>query len=197
LDEIRISSVARSAGWIATEYNNQSNPSGFAGFSSEYSVPAVTILSGAQAVNCGQSVTFSVSATGTPTPSYQWQFNGANIAGATNATFTIAAACPGNAGIYSMVLSNAAGVFTTDVQLAVNPFQIATFAFQTNDAMITWTTTGGQTNVVQATSDLTLPFTNLSTNIVIPGASATTTNYLDAGAATNSVTRYYRIMIVQ
>jgi hypothetical protein len=29
LDEVRISKTARSAGWIATEYNNQSNPSSF------------------------------------------------------------------------------------------------------------------------------------------------------------------------
>ena len=29
LDEVRISDTARSAAWIATEYNNQSNPGGF------------------------------------------------------------------------------------------------------------------------------------------------------------------------
>jgi hypothetical protein len=30
IDEVHVSDVARSAGWIATEYNNQSNPSAFA-----------------------------------------------------------------------------------------------------------------------------------------------------------------------
>jgi methylaspartate ammonia-lyase len=36
LDEVRVSSTARSAGWIATEYNNQSSPSTF------YTVGAAT-----------------------------------------------------------------------------------------------------------------------------------------------------------
>ena len=38
----------------------------------------------------GQSVTFTVAASGTAPLSFQWQRNGANIAGATSATFTIA-----------------------------------------------------------------------------------------------------------
>jgi hypothetical protein len=29
LDELRVSNIARSAGWIATQYNNQSNPATF------------------------------------------------------------------------------------------------------------------------------------------------------------------------
>ena len=67
---------------------------------------------------------------------------------------------------------------------------------QTNDALITWTTTGGQTNIVQATADLINGFTNLSPNIAIPGTSAVTTNYLDIGAATNGPARFYRILVV-
>ncbi|OHB17326.1 MAG: hypothetical protein A2544_01575 [Candidatus Zambryskibacteria bacterium RIFOXYD2_FULL_43_10] len=40
IDELRISSVARSADWIKTEYNNQSNPSGFANVGVEESCVA-------------------------------------------------------------------------------------------------------------------------------------------------------------
>ncbi|MBI2673814.1 MAG: DUF2341 domain-containing protein [Candidatus Zambryskibacteria bacterium] len=40
IDELRISSVARSADWIKTEYNNQSNPSGFANIGAEESCVA-------------------------------------------------------------------------------------------------------------------------------------------------------------
>ena len=39
LDEVRISNVARPAGWITTEYNNQSSPETFATFSSLPSAP--------------------------------------------------------------------------------------------------------------------------------------------------------------
>lgn len=35
LDEVRVSNIARNAGWVTTEYNNQSNPSGFLIFDTE------------------------------------------------------------------------------------------------------------------------------------------------------------------
>lgn len=38
VDEIRISNVARSAGWLATEFNNQSNPTGFYAVSEEETI---------------------------------------------------------------------------------------------------------------------------------------------------------------
>lgn len=45
IDELRISSVARSADWIGTEYNNQSSPSSFYSLGGEYSfggaIPAI------------------------------------------------------------------------------------------------------------------------------------------------------------
>ena len=36
IDEVRVSNIARSAGWIATEYANQNSPSTFCNVSSEY-----------------------------------------------------------------------------------------------------------------------------------------------------------------
>jgi hypothetical protein len=196
VDEVRISNLARSAGWLATEYNNQSNPTGFASLSSEWNDPAVITPPASRAVNAGQSVTFSVTASGTPAPSYQWQFNGANIAGATNAACTITPASSANNGLYSVIISNLAGaVTTTGVRLTVNPFQITSLEIQTNDVLITWTTTGGTTNVVQVTPNLAIAFTNLSPNNILPGAAAIVTNYLDLGGATNWPARFYRIKL--
>jgi len=40
-------------------------------------------------------------------------------------------------------------------------------------------------------------YPDVSSSIVIDGASDTTTNYLDFGAATNSPGRFYRIRLVQ
>jgi hypothetical protein len=59
------------------------------------------------------NATFTVSAIGIPTPSYQWLDNGTNIPAATNATYTIPAAYAGNAGSYSVIVSNAAGTVTS------------------------------------------------------------------------------------
>src|SRR5215470_8691948 len=50
--------------------------------------PLITTQPTNQTVTAGQPATFSVLATGTAPMSYQWQKNGANIAGATSASYT-------------------------------------------------------------------------------------------------------------
>ena len=44
LDEVRVSNIDRSAGWIATEYNNQNSPSTFETFGSPLQVPENLLL---------------------------------------------------------------------------------------------------------------------------------------------------------
>ena len=56
-------------------------------------------------VPAGSNATFSVLAGGISL-SYQWRFNGANIAGATNSSYSLTPAQPANAGNYSVVISN-------------------------------------------------------------------------------------------
>jgi hypothetical protein len=56
---------------------------------------------------------FNVTALGTPPPSYQWQFNDTNVAGATETSHTITSAQLGDAGNYSVVLSNFPGSVTS------------------------------------------------------------------------------------
>jgi hypothetical protein len=41
LDEVRVSTTVRAAGWVSTSYNNQSNPAGFHTFGAEESVASV------------------------------------------------------------------------------------------------------------------------------------------------------------
>src|SRR5256885_7781893 len=53
----------------------------------------------------GQNVTFAVGATGT-SPTYQWRFNGADISGATLASYSLANVQTSNAGNYSVVVTN-------------------------------------------------------------------------------------------
>jgi RHS repeat-associated protein len=57
-----------------------------------------------QIVPQGFNATFIVQATGTPTPSYQWQSNGVNIAGATSSSYSTP-----NPGTYSVIVANSAG----------------------------------------------------------------------------------------
>lgn len=62
----------------------------------------------------GQNGTFTVVATGTTPLSYQWRFNGSNLAGATQATL-VRSPIPGNLGNYDVVVSNACGSVTSNV----------------------------------------------------------------------------------
>lgn len=61
----------------------------------------------------GQSVSFTVSATGAAPLSYQWQKNQANIAGATAATYTISSSQAADAGSYRCVVTNSLGSVTS------------------------------------------------------------------------------------
>jgi hypothetical protein len=70
------------------------------------------LISGNGTILAGQSVTFSISASGNALK-YQWQLNGKNIAGATKASYTIAKVATTNAGSYQVVVTNAQGSVTS------------------------------------------------------------------------------------
>jgi alpha-tubulin suppressor-like RCC1 family protein len=57
----------------------------------------------------GLDATFAVDAAGTPPLSYQWQFNGADIPGATGSSYTVVNVQATNVGNYSVVITNVAG----------------------------------------------------------------------------------------
>ena len=71
--------------------------------------PSITGVPQDQTVNQGGSATFTVSATSSPAPTYQWRFNGTNISGATDSSYTKLNAQPADAGPYSVMVSNVAG----------------------------------------------------------------------------------------
>ena len=71
-------------------------------------------------VKVGQPATFSVTAAGMAPLTYQWQFGSANIAGATNASYTITSCTKANAGGYKVVVSSPGGkVTSTTAKLTV------------------------------------------------------------------------------
>lgn len=61
------------------------------------------------------SLVFTALAGGGGPFAWQWRKDGAAIAGATNATLAISAAQPANAGGYSVVITSAAGAFTSSI----------------------------------------------------------------------------------
>lgn len=76
-------------------------------------LPVIATQPVSRTVNVGASVTFSVTATGDPAPSYQWRKDTTAINGASSASYTIAAANLADAGSYDVLVHNAAGSVTS------------------------------------------------------------------------------------
>lgn len=83
--------------------------------------PVITTQPTNLTVTTGQSASFTVAATGSPTPTFQWRKNAVNIPGATGATFNIATTNSGDAGTYSVVVTNSvSSVASNGAILTVN-----------------------------------------------------------------------------
>ena len=100
--------------------DNSGGSTGGGGGGSGTAAPTVATHPAAQAAALGGSVIFSVTGIGAGL-TYQWLFNNFAIAGATSATYTLAAVTAANAGNYSVRLTNAGGTITSNAAtLTVN-----------------------------------------------------------------------------
>ncbi|HLH54538.1 MAG TPA: immunoglobulin domain-containing protein [Verrucomicrobiae bacterium] len=82
--------------------------------------PSITIQPVSETNVAGSSASFQVVASGSAPLTYQWQFNGSAVAGATDTTFSLTNVQPSQAGAYWVVVSNTAGSITSAVaQLTV------------------------------------------------------------------------------
>ena len=91
-------------------------------------LPIITSQPTNKSVVIGKDTTFSATAVGEPSLSYQWLFNGTNLLNQTNATCTLAAVATNNAGNYQMVVTNPYGSVTSSVAtltVLVPPFVTA------------------------------------------------------------------------
>jgi len=71
--------------------------------------PVITGEPQSQIVNEGENVAFTVEAMGDPPLKFQWRFNGAVIAGATDSTFSLFSVTTNQTGIYTVTVSNNGG----------------------------------------------------------------------------------------
>jgi hypothetical protein len=84
--------------------------------------PAIATQPTGLVVNVGQTATLAVAASGSGPLAFQWRRNGVPIAGANGPILTIGAVSIGDAGQYSVVISNSAGQATSaDAGLVVTP----------------------------------------------------------------------------
>lgn len=78
------------------------------------SAPAFTAQPAAASVAAGGTASFSVSVTGQPTPTLQWQRDGVDLPGATSATLQLSGVTSADAGNYRVVAVNSAGTATSN-----------------------------------------------------------------------------------
>lgn len=72
-----------------------------------------------QSKQVGESVTFAVSATGIPAPTYQWYKGGVSISGQTNDTYTISSVSLSDSGTFYAVATNSEGSDQSDSAVLV------------------------------------------------------------------------------
>jgi len=81
------------------------------------------------------NATFTVTASGIPSPGYQWRFNAVNIAGATGSSYTRLGVTTNDGGNYSVLVTNIAGTITSsNALLTVNP--LVPFRFDSADLLV-------------------------------------------------------------
>ena len=84
-------------------------------------IPVVSQPVFMQTVVVGQPASLSINVPGSGL-TYQWQFNGTNISGATSATYTIPTSATSNSGVYDVVIGSGSNSFTSPAYtLTVNP----------------------------------------------------------------------------
>ena len=84
--------------------------------------PAISFLTPCQTILEGTNAVLMVNASSIAPISYQWQFNGTNIAHATNSSLTISEVEFTNTGNYSIIVSNLAGAVSATTCLNVVAF---------------------------------------------------------------------------
>ncbi len=94
--------------------------------------PRFTVQPASQTAVIGSEVTFSAEAVGLPPLSWQWRFNGADIAGATGTALTLTNVQFSDAGEYTAVVSNSGGTTTSAVGTltVIWPAPVADFTAQ-------------------------------------------------------------------
>jgi hypothetical protein len=121
VDEASIYNRALSASEMAAIYN--ADASGKCTSTNGITLAPSIITQPANAtVTTGGNATYTVVAGGSAPLTYQWSFNGTNIADATSSSFTVNNAQFTNAGLYAVSITNSAGsLLSSNASLTVNP----------------------------------------------------------------------------
>jgi Putative Ig domain/Immunoglobulin domain/Immunoglobulin I-set domain len=144
--------------------------------------PSITAQPYMSTVSAGSSVTFTVGASGTPPLTYQWLLNGVPIGGSTAPSITIPSVQGGDAGTYSVVVTNPAGSTTsTGAVLTVTAAGVAPI-FQYQPTATTVTVGGTATLLVGVVGPPPITYQWSKGGIAIPGATSSSLTFPSAAS---------------
>src|SRR5437016_6175917 len=156
--------------------------------------PTITTPPANQTVTAGQTASFSVVAAGTAPLSYQWQKNGANIAGATSSSYTTPATTTADSGsTFRVVVTNTAGTVTsTAATLTVNAAPVApTITTPPANQTVTAGQTASFSVVAAGTAPLSYQWQKNGGNI----AGATSSSYTTPATTTADNGSTFRVVV--
>ncbi len=153
--------------------------------------PAITTQPTSLSIDVGDRATFTVTATGSGTLSYQWYKDSVAISGATGAAYSITAAATTDAGTYDCVVSNTIGSATSSTAtLTVTVVNVGTTPTITTQPVSLAVNLGASaTFSVAATGTATLSYQWYKDGTAINGA--TSSSYTVAAVAAGDAGVYY------
>ena len=163
--------------------------------------PTITAQPQNMSAALGQPASFSVTATGSGTLSYQWARNSSPIAGATSAAYTIpSVSSSDNSASYTVTVSNSAGGTTSSAAvLTVTPAVLVSLAITPNPVVsgvgfrVQMAATGTYSDGSTADATSAVTWSSSSPSVATVGASTGATLGVAVGSATivataNSIT---------
>jgi hypothetical protein len=137
--------------------------------------PIITGQSGSASVNQGGTTTFSVTAIGAPTLTYQWSKNGVayssdggDVSGTQTSALTISPAATGDAGSYSVLVTDGSGMSAQSTNAVLTVLTAPAIASQLSP--LTITPGNNATFAFGVTGGAPITFYWFSNNVAIPGA---------------------------
>jgi DNA-binding beta-propeller fold protein YncE len=150
--------------------------------------PVIVTQPQSQTAFAGSTASFSVVATGTAPLSYQWQQNGANIAGATAASYTTPVLATSSSGsAFDVIVSNGASTVATSgtATLTVNPVAPA-IVTQPQSQTVSAGSTASFSVVASGTAPLSYQWQQNGANIAGANAASYTTPTLTTSSSGSS-----------